>query len=308
MKDDYVVVDEPISEETGSFFLERYRKINPAVTFDTKIRPQALRVNTLRTTPEELIKQLNRRGALLEKIAFLKVGYFIRSSFSAGATPEYLFGHYYLQAPLSQLTCEALAPTKDATILDMASAPGGKTTYLAQMAPDGMVVALDNDMHRLATVRNNVERLGFLNVVCIKKDARFAKDLGMQFDFVLLDAPCSGNFCSEDGWFGKRTIQDIKNNARVQRELIKSAYDCLKPGGRMVYSTCSLEPEEDEMVVDYALKKFSDLTVVPFDPSIGDPGTVTWEGPLDHRIAGTRRFWPHKTGLEGFYIAVLEKR
>jgi NOL1/NOP2/sun family putative RNA methylase len=281
--------------------------IDPSVIFvEGKMIKQALRVNTLRATAEELIHEMNQRGAFLQKIPFLENGYFAKASFSLGATPEYLLGKYYLQAPLSQLVCEILRPAKTSRVLDMASAPGGKTTYLATMAK--IVVALDNDASRLASVRNNVERLGLTNVICVKKDARFAADLNMKFHFVLLDAPCSGNFCSEENWFGRRKIEDIKNNARVQRELIRSAHQCLEPGGKLVYSTCSLEPEEDELIIDWALKKFPDFTVLPLSLDIGDKGATHWSGEnLDPRVAHTRRFWPHKTEMEGFFIALLHK-
>lgn len=308
--DDYVEVDEseaPTADRGGEFFLRRYQRIDPSAEIIDAEPQQALRINTLRTTTDELIAALNKRGAFVKKIEFLRNGYFAKASFSMGSTPEYLLGHYYLQAPLSQLTCEVLDPPAGATVLDMAAAPGSKTTYLGQLVHEGRVIALDNDAMRLAAVRNNAERMGLSNVICVKKDARFASDLKMSFTHVLLDAPCSGNYCSEQGWFGRRTIEDIKRNARTQRELVRAAYTVLEKGGRMVYSTCSLEPEEDELIIDWALKKFPDLKVIPLNLPIGDPGTTQWEGQLDPSIAGTRRFWPHKTGMEGFYIALLER-
>lgn len=304
------IPDQPHHKETGEFFLARYRKILPDVkAIDPDVIEQALRVNTSLITAEELIRSLNVRGAFLKKIPFLRNGYYAKASFSMGATPEYLLGAYYLQGPLSQLACELLNPPEGARVLDMAAAPGGKATYLAQMiGSSGFLVALDSDAQRLGSVRNNVERLGLANVICVKKDARFAGDLKMTFSHVLLDAPCSGNFCSEDGWFGKRKIEDIKNNARVQRELLRAAYQCLAPGGLLLYSTCSLEPEEDELLIDWALKKYADLDIVPLTLDLGDAGTTQWDGQeLDARIAGARRFWPHKTGTEGFFIALLQK-
>ncbi len=312
--DTYVVVDDgtPSPEQgTGTFFLNRYKKIIPTASF---IKPdsirQALRVNTLRTSHELLLERLDEHGAKAEKIPFLKHGYFVLAKFSFGATPEYLLGHYYLQAPLSQLACEVLNPKPNSTVLDMCSAPGSKTTYLASMLTDGgKVIALDSNPDRLSAVRNNVERLGLSNVVCVKKDARFADDFGVKFDYILLDAPCSGNFCSEEGWCTKRTIQDIKDNAKVQRELIKSALNCLAPGGRLLYSTCSLEPEENELVIDYALNRDSALQVIPLNLPIGDSGVTTWEGiAVNPQVANTKRFWPHKTGMEGFYMALIEKK
>lgn len=298
-------------EDSGEFFLARYRLIEPGV----KIIPleeirQALRVNTEKITIDRLMKSLNHRGAMLKPISWLRNGYFVNAPFSLGATPDYLLGHYYLQGPLSQLTCEVLDPSPGAHVLDMASAPGGKATYLAQLVGEkGVVVALDSDALRLAAVRNNAERLGLANVLCVKKDARFCQDLGMKFPFVLLDAPCSGNFCSDKDWFSKRTIGDITSNARVQRELLRAAYAVLAPGGHLVYSTCSLEPEEDELAIDWALKKYPDLDVVEFDLALGDPGATSWLGQeLDSRIGRTKRFWPHKTSCEGFFIALLEKK
>lgn len=306
----YEEVDTPVVDRGGEFFLRRYRTIEPGVKFIDDEPGQALRVNTLRTTADVLTYSLNKRGAFLKKIDFLKNGYFAKASFSFGSTPEYLLGHYYLQGPLSQLACEILNPPHGAIVLDMAAAPGGKTTYLAQLVgPQGKVIALDNDAMRLATVRNNAERMGLANVACVKKDARFAADLKMTFKYVLLDAPCSGNFCSEPNWAGKRTIEDIKQNSRVQRELMRAAYQCLEKGGRLLYSTCSLEPEEDELVVDWALKKFPDLKVIPLNIENGDSGTTKWnDEALEPAIAGTRRFWPHKTGMEGFFIALLERQ
>jgi NOL1/NOP2/sun family putative RNA methylase len=310
--DAFEETSEPSVRDNGEYFLARYRRIDPTVVaIDPASVRHALRVNPIKTGTEALIGALSSRGAVFEKISWLRFGYFVAAPFSMGSTPEYLLGKYYLQAPLSQLACEALDPSPGSRVLDMAAAPGSKTTYLATIVgEDGAVVALDNDATRLAAVRNNAERLGLLNVVCVKKDARFATDLGEKFPFVLLDAPCSGNYCSEDGWFGSRTIQHDQSNARVQRELLKAAVGCLVPGGRLVYSTCSLEPEEDECLISWALTRYPELDVVPLDHlPLGDAGLTSWDGKeLDPRVAGTRRFWPHKTGCEGFYIASLKRK
>ncbi len=315
-KDNYIVVEDDENEKspehaTGTFFLNRYTQMDSkAKLVEPKSIQQALRVNNLRITHEELIATLKGKGAKLEWIPFLKNGYFVHANFSFGATAEYLLGYYYLQAPLSQLACEILNPQEGSTVLDMAAAPGSKTTYLASMVGNsGKVIALDSNPDRLSAVRNNAERLGLANVICVKKDARFADDFGEKFDYILLDAPCSGNFCSEENWCSKRTITDIKDNAKLQKELMKSAINCLAPGGRLLYSTCSLEPEEDEMIIDYALKRDPNLEVISLNITLGDKGLLNWAGlDLDPRIENTRRFWPHKTGMEGFYIALLEKK
>ncbi len=291
------------------FFENRYAKICPDFTTDATEK-KALRVNTLRIDDCALKKRLENKKVKLEKIPYLKDGYFYDASFSLGATPEYLLGYYYLQGAASQLVAEILDPQPGETVLDMAAAPGSKATHIAQlMNGKGSIFALDNNAQRLASLRNNCERLMVMNMLLFKKDARFAADLGMTFDKVLLDAPCSGNFCSEKGWLAKRRIEDIKANARVQKELLKAAYAVLKKGGVLVYSTCSLEPEENEIVIDWFLNKFPDLEVEDIEFGLGDPGTVTWDGKdLNKQLLRTRRFWPHKTGTEGFFIARLKKR
>ncbi len=292
-----------------SFFENRYRKMCPDFTTETSVR-QALRVNTLKTDARALVKRLEKNKVKLEKIPFLKDGYWCKAEFSLGATPEYLLGHYYLQGAASQLVGEALDPRPGETVLDMAAAPGSKTTQLAQlMKGQGTIVALDSNVQRLASLRNNCERLLVKNVVMLKKDARYAPDLGIEFDKVLLDAPCSGNFCSEPDWFAKRRIEDIKQNGRVQKELLKAAHKVLKKDGVLVYSTCSLEPEEDELIIDWFLNKFEDIELLDMKLPLGDEGITAWEGKeLSPELAKTRRFWPHKTQTEGFFIAKLRKK
>jgi NOL1/NOP2/sun family putative RNA methylase len=290
------------------FFENRYRRICPDFTSDVKERP-ALRVNTLKIEECALVKRLQQKKVKLEKISYLENGYYYDATFSLGATPEYLQGYYYLQGAASQLVAEMLGPKGGETVLDMAAAPGGKTTHMAQLMGNmGTIVALDTNAQRLAALRNNCERLMVKNVVMLKKDARFSTDFGMKFDKVLLDAPCSGNFCSEEGWFEKRRIEDVRENSRVQRELLRAAYAVLKPGGLLVYSTCSLEPEEDELVINWLLEKFPDLELMELDIPLGDNGILEWGGQkLNPALEKARRFWPHRTQTEGFFIAKLRK-
>jgi NOL1/NOP2/sun family putative RNA methylase len=291
------------------FFENRYRKICPDFTSEMKER-SALRVNTLKIAESALVKRLQQKKVKLEKINYLDNGYYYDAGFSLGATPEYLQGYYYLQGAASQLVAKIHGPEAGETVLDMTAAPGSKTTHLAQlMRNEGVIVALDTHAQRLAALRNNCERLLVKNVVMLKKDARFATDLGMKFDKVLLDAPCSGNFCSEDGWFETRRIEDVKENGRVQRELLRAAHNVLKPGGTLVYSTCSLEPEEDELIINWALEKFPDLELMDIGLDVGDEGIVEWEGQKLHStLVKARRFWPHKTQTEGFFVAKLRKK
>ncbi|MFH1915969.1 MAG: RsmB/NOP family class I SAM-dependent RNA methyltransferase [Nanoarchaeota archaeon] len=286
---------------------ERYKVLCPGFEAVTQIRP-ALRVNTLKINDKELILRLEKKKVTLEKIPYLSHGHWYAAPFSLGATPEYLQGYYYLQEAASQLPAQVLHPQPGETVLDMSSAPGGKLTQLAAMMQNkGLLIGLDTDAKRLEATRNNCARLGVTNAVLYVMDGRDAKKLGMTFDKILLDAPCSGNYIVEKDYFKRRRMQDFENRARLQKELLKAAFSLLKPKGTLVYSTCSLEPEEDEQVVDWAVRELG-AVVEPITLSIGDPGLIEVFGKkLNTTVANCKRFWPHKTGTQGFFVANLSR-
>jgi NOL1/NOP2/sun family putative RNA methylase len=273
------------------------------------IKP-SLRINTLRTTEKDLIPRLKALGVKLDKINYTDFGYYYTTEFSLGATSEYLQGLYYLQEAASQLPPQVLDPKPEEMILDMCAAPGSKTTEIAQyMNNTGTIVALDSDPRRLFALRNNIERCGVTNTILYKKDSRFAPDLKLQFDKVLLDAPCSGNYAIEEEFFTKKSVDGIRERSRLQKELLKSAIRVLKSGGTLVYSTCSLEPEENEMNIDWVLSKYPDMKLVETGLTIGDSGIVEVFGKkLNPEVAKCRRFWPTKTETEGFFIAKFIKK
>ncbi|MGV8141273.1 MAG: NOL1/NOP2/sun family putative RNA methylase [Candidatus Woesearchaeota archaeon] len=270
----------------------------------------SLRVNTLKISETEIIERLKGLGVKLTKIPYTDYGYYYNAKFSLGATPEYLQGYYYLQEAASQLPPKVLAPKSEDTVLDMCAAPGSKTTQIAQyMKNNGTIIALDADPRRLFALRNNLERCGITNTILYKKDSRFVFDLGMQFDKILLDAPCSGNYVVEKEFFTKKSVDGIRERARLQKELLKSAIRVLKKGGTLVYSTCSLEPEEDEMNIDWVLSKYPEMKLEQTGLDIGDEGlTDVFGKKLNPEIKKCRRFWPEKTGTEGFFIAKMIKK
>ncbi len=150
-------------------------------------------------------------------------------------------------------------------MLDACAAPGGKTVQLADlMGNSGVIVALDINKRRSGALSNHLERCQIGNTVVYLLDARIASQLNMKFDRILLDVPCSGNFSTDKDWFRRRTISDVERNAARQREILTEATKCLKSGGEIVYSTCSLEPEEDELNMDWAVKSL-DLQVESVD-------------------------------------------
>jgi NOL1/NOP2/sun family putative RNA methylase len=290
-------------------FLERYSELGQEFE-PAKVKVKnCFRINNLKIEPRELLRRLNKKGVRLRKIAWLELGYEYESKYSLGATPEYLLGYYYLQDAASQTPVQLLKPNKKDLVLDMCAAPGGKTTQLAQyMNNEGAIIALDTDTRRLLSLRNNLERMTIKNVLIYRKDARFVFDFGLQFDKVLLDAPCSGNFTLEKDWFEKRSLEEVKERARRQKELLKAAVNVLKKGGTLVYSTCSLEPEENELNIDWLLRKYPGLKLEETGLEAGDPGVTDAFGKkLNTEIKKCKRFWPHKTGTQGFFVAKIHK-
>ncbi len=288
--------------------LKRYAQLG--CSCNAAVAPRhTLRVNTLKIDAKGLVQRLSALKVKLEKISYLDHGYFYDAKFSLASTSEYLQGYFYIQEAASQLPVHALDVQPGQTVLDMAACPGSKTTQIAQyLNNSGMIVALDVDSRRLFSLRNNLERCGVTNTVLYKKDARFAFDLGMQFDRILLDAPCSGNYAIEKDFFKMKNLPGILERARIQKELLKAAVHVLKKGGVLVYSTCSLEPEENELNINWLLKKYPEMQLEETRISVGEPGLTTiFSEKLDPSLAKCRRLWPEKTGTQGFFIAKLKK-
>ncbi|KAF5391478.1 hypothetical protein D9757_002010 [Collybiopsis confluens] len=263
-------------------------------------RPVTIRTNTLRTRRRDLAQALINRGVNLEPIGkWTNVGLQVfESSVPIGATPEYLAGHYMLQAASSFLPVIALSPQPNERVLDMASAPGGKTTHIAALLQNtGAVFANDANKARTKSLSANVHRLGCKNVIVCSYDGReFPKVMG-GFDRVLLDAPCSGTgVISKD------------SSVKINKQLILCAIDSVSPdsktGGYLVYSTCSVTVDENESVVDYALRKRPNVKLVDTGLEFGREGYTNYRGKKFHpSLALTRRFYPHVHNMDGFYVA-----
>ncbi|KAA1474912.1 NOL1/NOP2/sun family putative RNA met [Dentipellis sp. KUC8613] len=276
-------------------------------------RPVTIRTNTLRTRRRDLAQALINRGVNLEPIGkWTNVGLQVfESSVPIGATPEYLAGHYMLQAASSFLPVIALSPQPNERVLDMASAPGGKTTHMAALMQNtGVVFANDANKARTKSLTANVHRLGCKNVVVCSYDGReFPKVMG-GFDRVLLDAPCSGTgVISKDSSVKiNKSERDFTLLSHLQKQLILCAIDSVNPqsktGGYIVYSTCSVTVDENEAVVDYALRKRPNVTLVDTGLEFGREGYTRYRGKVfDESVKLTRRFYPHVHNMDGFYVA-----
>ena len=283
-------------------------------------RPVVLRTNTLRTNRRTLATALINRGVRLQPVGkWSKVGLQVfETSVPLGATPEYLAGHYILQAASSFLPVMALAPQPGERILDMAAAPGGKTTYIsALMRNTGAVFANDSNRKRAKGLIGNTHRLGVKNTIICNYDAKeaFPRILG-GFDRILLDAPCSGT-----GVIGKDPSIKTSKNERdfqllphLQRQLLIAAIDSVdhnsKTGGYIVYSTCSVTVEENEQVVQYALRKRPNVKIVDMgiQEGFGTEGFRSFESKkFDENMNKTRRWYPHKENVDGFFVCKLKK-
>ena len=278
-------------------FLERYKGWGHDINLSNIIPQKSIRVNTLKISSTEFEKRFSSKFNL-SKILFTEFGYWVKTKLSLASTPEYLNGLFYIQEAASMLPVQVLSPKRNETVLDMCAAPGSKTTQIAQYMQDaGVIIALDSKKQRLSALKNNLERCGISNTLTYNIDAANAANLGMKFDKILLDAPCSGNFVTDLNWFEKRSLSGIKNNVKKQKRLLESAIPLLKPQGTLVYSTCSLEREENEEVIEYILNKFS-LKLLPISLKIGSSG-------LTPSTSNCRRFWPDISGTQGFFIAKL---
>lgn len=280
-------------------------------------RPLTIRANSLKTRRRELAQTLISRGMNVDPIdSWSKVGLVVYDSqVPVGATPEYLAGQYMIQSASSFMPVIALAPHENEKILDMAAAPGGKSSYIgALMKNSGLLVANDLKRDRIKSLVSNLHRLGVRNSVVCNYDGReLPKVFGSMFDRVLLDAPCSGSgiICHDESVKVNRTRADVKNTSRIQKELILAAIDGINPlsksGGYLVYSTCSVLVEENEEVINYALSK-RDVKVVESGIPVGVPGfTQMRERRFHPSLERSRRIYPHIHNMDGFFVCKLRK-
>jgi NOL1/NOP2/sun family putative RNA methylase len=297
-------------------FVERYSKITDFEKFkeySLKIPRRAIRVNTLKISVKELAAQLEHDW-LLTPIPWCREGFWIEHKRDErrdiGNLPQHSLGFFYVQEAVSMIPPVVLEPHPGEMVLDMCAAPGSKATQMAAMMENkGVLVANDYKGIRLAALGINVQRMGVVNTtVTLMHAQRFH---GMQFDRILLDAPCSGT-----GTIRKslKTVQMwnflmIKRLAKTQRQLISAAFENLKQGGRLVYSTCSIDPEENEAVIDFLLSKYTNARLMPIRLSISRSEPVLeFEGQgYNPDIRNCLRLWPQDNNTEGFFVALIER-
>ncbi len=274
---------------------------------------RSLRVNTLKIGIAKLRERLEKEW-ILEQVPWCKEGFFIKHRAGTrrdiGNIPDYQLGYFYVQEAASMIPPIVLNPKPGELVLDMAASPGSKTTQLAALMQNkGLIVANDINGKRMAALGINLRRCGVQNAVttCMKGH-RFRSQ---QFDKVLLDAPCSGTGAIRKSF---KTLliwnsNSIKKLAAMQRLLIKTAFSVLKPGGTLVYSTCSVEPEENEGIIDYLLSEEAEAKLLQIKlPLKRSKAILEFNGKnYNPEISKCLRLWPQDNDTEGFFIAKLHK-
>ena len=295
-------------------FIQAYQHITDIEKFlEYSVKPlrKSIRVNTIKTSVVEMKARLQEQGFSLNQIPWVKEGFWIQGSRTdLGNLPEHSLGYFYVQEAASMIPPLALNPHHNNLILDIAAAPGSKTTQLASMMNNnGIIIANDITHTRLKSLTINLQRCGVRNtIITLMKGHKFS----LQADKVLLDAPCSGTGAIRKSL---KTIQIwnpdvIKRLASQQKQLLQTAFNCLQKDGELVYSTCSIAPEENESVVDFLLKNNNNAKLEPINieglktsPVVLGYGKEDYSQELKHCI----RIWPQDNDTEGFFIARIKK-
>ncbi len=268
--------------------------------------PHTLRVNTHKTLHDALQDRLETQGFAAERNPYNQD--FFTVDRSPSKTVEHWAGRFYMQEISASFAPRVLNPEQHEHILDVAAAPGGKTTYLSQLMENtGLIVANDAKSKRLRALQSNVYRLGCVNVAVTNHDGRHIP--GATFDRVLLDAPCTGEGNVRQGTASLRASkQDRESLSRLQKALLLRSIDAVKERGVVVYSTCTFAPEENEAVINYALEK-RNVSVEKTGLNIPSaPGVTRWQNQsFDQTVENCVRIYPHHVDSGGAFIAKLRK-
>ena len=281
-----------------------------AETLFTVLREEprvGLRLNTLKLeSPSQL-------PFTLSPIPWCSSGYILDANEQAGKHPFHAAGLYYLQEPSAMAVAEALGPKPGELILDLAAAPGGKTTHLASLTRNKSIV-VTNEVHRgrARALLENLERWGASKAMVTSEEvARLARNWGPIFDRVLLDAPCSGEgmFRKSENALTMWSEGNIMSCAKRQSTLLTEAAQLVKEGAYLVYSTCTFAPEENEHIIAEFLEKHPNFSLEPLSLPELSPGRPDWLPKKLHNLnlSKTARAWPHKIQGEGHFIARLRK-
>ncbi|MGB9780159.1 RsmB/NOP family class I SAM-dependent RNA methyltransferase [Caldanaerobacter sp.] len=300
----------PVKEEFLKRMKELLKEEYEAFLKEYEKKPQkGLRVNTLKIDVESFKKVAPFE---IEPIPWCPTGFYYEKEEKAGNHLYHVLGLYYIQEPTAMAVVEVLDPKPGEKILDVSAAPGGKTTHIAsKIGDEGLIVANEIDRRRIKILEENVARMGIKNIVLLnEKPEKLIKPFKEYFDRIVVDAPCSG-----EGMFRKdptaRKIWSLNNVIScsvTQRNILRNVAPLLKPGGILVYSTCTFSPEENEGVIKKFLEEYPEFEIMESELSrFFDRGRPEWvKGPKE--LERCMRLWPHKVKGEGHFIAKLKKK
>lgn len=261
----------------------------------------SVRVNTLKSSMREVKRVLAENNIGFGHTAWCRDGLWVDSQDLN--LMEHQLGLYYIQSAASMVPPLVLGAGE--RILDLAAAPGGKSTHLAQlMGNRGTLVANDDSAPRMKALVYNLQRCGVRNVVVTRHDGVKFNGLGERFDRVMVDAPCSsvGTLRHSREVLRKWTREWVKKLAAVQKKMVLSGFDCLSPGGRLVYSTCTTSTQENEEVIEDLLRERRDASLV----KVKVEGLKLRRGLTDD-TADCARVYPQDNGCDPYFIALVEK-
>ena len=309
-------------------FLERLQKILPAGKFDSiantfsEEKPTTFRINLLKADSVEAVREkLKQQGFEVGSVPWYSQALILQNNRlrELQETSVYKDGEIYVQSLSSMIPPLVLDPKPGETILDLAAAPGSKTTQIAAMMKgNGRLVAVDNNRIRFFKLKANLDMQGAKNVEAM---LCYGESIGRKypdfFDKVLLDAPCSseGRFnAREPATYKYWKLRKVEEMQRKQKKLFYSAFSALKPGGLMVYSTCTFAPEENEAILDWAMEKFGGAIDIETIRELSSQsitnqmaGLASWEGKLFHAaVRKSVRIIPNAQ-MEGFFVARIRK-
>src|SRR5690606_7878799 len=298
--------------------LERYRSIVPdwEAFLDALSRPLplCLWVNALRTDRSDVARRLVAEGIETRPLAWHPYALKGPPSEYAGQTLPFVAGLYHIQEEVSMLPVWLLDPRPGELLLDLCAAPGNKTAQAAvAMANTGTVVANDRSAVRMRATRGTLDRLGIMNTAITLGDAECFPLGRSSFDRILVDVPCTCEGTSRKNrsallTSGREISLGFHNR---QLAMLRRAIQLCRPGGRLVYATCTYAPEENELVVDAALREAgTEVHLLPasIDGVRSSPGLTIWEERRLHpEMIKTMRVWPHQNDSGGFFVAVMEK-
>jgi NOL1/NOP2/sun family putative RNA methylase len=276
---------------------------------------KSVRVNTLKMPVSKLKKRLESKWEL-EQVPWCKEGFWLQHKhekrFDIGNLLEHQLGYIYVQDAASMIPPVVLDPKPGELVLDMCAAPGSKTTQMAAyMKNKGIIVANDNQTDRIKALAINLERCGVTNAVITQMEGNSFRHKNLEFDKVLVDAPCSGTGTIRRSlkvlnMWGPHLVEKM---AGIQKHLLETGFKVLKPNGILVYSTCTLEPAENEAVVSFLLDKYENAKLEKINLKIKRSLPVLKHGDLEINpaVKDCLRIHPQDNDSEGFFVAKIRK-